>query len=121
MTLISHRGFRNEVLRILARLYSTQSTADHFGVCQCFIFLDDAQAASDVVVKLLKNKNVLPQHFLFTPFSTHLWSSVVCRPVLRLSLCRCPCVAVSVSLAASFVSALPPALLPSVRSENGPF
>jgi len=57
MTLISHRGFRNEVLRILARLYSTQSTADHFGVCQCFIFLDDAQAASDVVVKLLKNKN----------------------------------------------------------------
>ena len=54
MSLIQNRQFRNEVLRVLVKLYLGLATADYINVCQCLIFLDDPQAVADILEKLIK-------------------------------------------------------------------
>jgi len=52
---IPNRGFRQTVLRILARLYRTHcATPDFVNVCQCLQFLGDSTGVADVLLKLLK-------------------------------------------------------------------
>ncbi|XP_074657663.1 26S proteasome non-ATPase regulatory subunit 1-like [Tubulanus polymorphus] len=55
MSLIQNRQFRNQVLRILVKLYMGLSTPDYINVCQCLIFLDDPQAVADILEKLVKS------------------------------------------------------------------
>ncbi|XP_048744052.2 26S proteasome non-ATPase regulatory subunit 1-like [Ostrea edulis] len=61
MSLIQNRHFRNTVLQLLTKLYMGLETPDYINVCQCYIFLDDAQAVADILEKLLKGSqdNVL--------------------------------------------------------------
>ncbi|GFO48120.1 26S proteasome non-ATPase regulatory subunit 1 [Plakobranchus ocellatus] len=54
MSLIQSRQFRNTILRVLTQLYMGLSTPDYINVCQCYIFLDDAQAVADILVQLTK-------------------------------------------------------------------
>lgn len=54
MSLIQSRSFRNTILRVLTSLYMGLGTPDYINVCQCYIFLDDAQAVADILVKLCK-------------------------------------------------------------------
>ncbi|KAL3207525.1 hypothetical protein MRX96_010011 [Rhipicephalus microplus] len=53
MTLVQNRAFQDEVLRTLVRLYKNLGTPDYVNMCQCLIFLDDAQSVADVLVRLL--------------------------------------------------------------------
>ncbi|KAI4902084.1 hypothetical protein NFI96_014702, partial [Prochilodus magdalenae] len=59
MTLMQHKKFRNEVLRVLVKLYMNLEKPDFINVCQCLIFLDDPQAVSDILEKLVKEDNLL--------------------------------------------------------------
>lgn len=52
MSLIQNRQFRNEILRQLVKLYGELERPDYVNVCQCLIFLDDAQAVADILDKL---------------------------------------------------------------------
>ena len=55
MSLIQSRHFRNTVLRILVKLYLGLPKPDYINVCQCLIYLDDPQTASDILERLLKS------------------------------------------------------------------
>lgn len=55
MSLLQSRQFRNKVLRVLVQLYLNLATPDFISVCQCFIFLDDAQGVADILEKLIKD------------------------------------------------------------------
>ncbi|XP_057301114.1 26S proteasome non-ATPase regulatory subunit 1-like [Hydractinia symbiolongicarpus] len=55
MTLIESRSFRNEVLRVLVKLYLNLTTPDHISVSQCLIFLDDPDSVADIMEKLVKS------------------------------------------------------------------
>ncbi|XP_078736273.1 26S proteasome non-ATPase regulatory subunit 1 [Lampetra fluviatilis] len=59
MSLIQNKQFRNEVLRVLVKLYMNLEQPDFINVCQCLIFLDDPQAVSDILDKMVKEDNVL--------------------------------------------------------------
>lgn len=54
MTLMQNRTFRDEVLRALVKLYKNLATPDYVNMCQCLIFLDDAQSVADVLIRLIK-------------------------------------------------------------------
>jgi len=55
LSLIPSRTFRNIILSLLVRLYLALPTPDYISVCQCYIFLDDAQSCADVLEKLVKS------------------------------------------------------------------
>lgn len=55
MSLMQSRQFRNEVLNVLVKLYLNLKTPDYINVCQCCIFLDDADAVVDILDKLIKD------------------------------------------------------------------
>uniref|UniRef100_A0AAZ3QV67 26S proteasome non-ATPase regulatory subunit 1 n=1 Tax=Oncorhynchus tshawytscha TaxID=74940 RepID=A0AAZ3QV67_ONCTS len=59
MSLMQIKKFRNEVLRVLVKLYMNLEKPDFINVCQCLIFLDDPQAVSDILEKLVKEDNLL--------------------------------------------------------------
>ena len=53
-TLVTSREFRLEVLRALVGLYETTSAeTDHLNVCQCLMFLDDADAVAKILGELV--------------------------------------------------------------------
>lgn len=54
MTLVESRSFRNEILRVLVKLYLNLTTPDHISVSQCLIFLDDPDSIADIMEKLIK-------------------------------------------------------------------
>ncbi|KAH9523483.1 26S proteasome non-ATPase regulatory subunit 1 [Bulinus truncatus] len=57
MSLIQSRHFRNTILRVLTALYMGLGTPDYINVCQCYIFLDDAQSVADILVQLTKGND----------------------------------------------------------------
>lgn len=57
MSLIENRQFRDEVLRILLRLYRNLEKPDYINMIQCLIFLDDAKSVADILDKLTKSMN----------------------------------------------------------------
>uniref|UniRef100_A0A668W5B5 26S proteasome non-ATPase regulatory subunit 1 n=1 Tax=Oreochromis aureus TaxID=47969 RepID=A0A668W5B5_OREAU len=59
MSLMQNKKFRNDVLRVLVKLYMNLEKPDFINVCQCLIFLDDPQAVSDILEKLVKEDNLL--------------------------------------------------------------
>lgn len=54
MSLIQNRAFRSTVLRCLVSLYRNLETPDYVNMCQCLIFLDDAQAVAELLIRLDK-------------------------------------------------------------------
>lgn len=59
MSLMQNKQFRNKVLRVLVKIYMNLEKPDFINVCQCLIFLDDPQAVSDILEKLVKEENLL--------------------------------------------------------------
>uniref|UniRef100_K7DZZ0 26S proteasome non-ATPase regulatory subunit 1 n=1 Tax=Monodelphis domestica TaxID=13616 RepID=K7DZZ0_MONDO len=59
MSLMQNKQFRNRVLRVLVKIYMNLEKPDFINVCQCLIFLDDPQAVSDILEKLVKEDNLL--------------------------------------------------------------
>jgi 26S proteasome regulatory subunit N2 len=55
-TVVHSRRFRHEVLKVLVQLYQNlNELTDFISVCQCLVFLDDAQKVADILDKLLKS------------------------------------------------------------------
>ncbi|XP_017773967.1 PREDICTED: 26S proteasome non-ATPase regulatory subunit 1-like [Nicrophorus vespilloides] len=52
MNLIQNRSFRNTLLRKLVDLYGSLATPDYINVCQCLIFLDDANSVARILSRL---------------------------------------------------------------------
>ena len=53
-TLVTSRAFRAETLRALVKMYETSSAAiDHLNVCQCLMFLDDADGVAAILTALV--------------------------------------------------------------------
>lgn len=56
MSLIENRQFRDDVLRILVRLYRNLEKPDYINMIQCLIFLDDAKSVADILDRLTKSE-----------------------------------------------------------------
>ncbi|XP_023577829.1 26S proteasome non-ATPase regulatory subunit 1 [Octodon degus] len=65
MSLMQNKQFRNKVLRVLVKIYMNLEKPDFINVCQCLIFLDDPQAVSDILEKLVKEDNLLMAYQIF--------------------------------------------------------
>lgn len=65
MSSLESRGFRNEVLSSLVKLYRNLQTPDYVNMCQCLIFLDDPKTVAEVLEKLSKDSEVSFSLFLF--------------------------------------------------------
>lgn len=55
MSFLENRQFRDEVLRILVRLYRNLEKPDYINMIQCLIFLDDAKSVGDILDKLTRS------------------------------------------------------------------
>ena len=54
-TLVTSREFRQQVLRVLVRLYETMDVQPNYlNMCQCLMFLDDADGVAAILNKLVK-------------------------------------------------------------------
>ncbi|KAF5841250.1 armadillo-type protein [Dunaliella salina] len=51
--LIINRDFRQQVLRLLIRLYEASRSPDYVDICQCLMFLDDAPEVAKILHSLL--------------------------------------------------------------------
>ncbi|GAA5866599.1 hypothetical protein JCM1840_002395 [Sporobolomyces johnsonii] len=49
----SSRTYKNEVLHLLIKLYSSLSSPDYFAITQCFVYLNDPSLASSLLSSLL--------------------------------------------------------------------
>lgn len=56
MGLVENRHYRNELLQILVKLYKSFAIPDYVNICQCLIFLDDAQSVATILDNLVKSK-----------------------------------------------------------------
>lgn len=56
MSLIENRKFRDDVLRILVRLYRDLKKPDYINMIQCLIFLDDAKSVADILDRLTSSE-----------------------------------------------------------------
>lgn len=56
MSLLENRQFRDEVLRILVKLYKSLEKPDYINMIQCLIFLDDAESVGSILDKLTKSQ-----------------------------------------------------------------
>ncbi|TPX36208.1 hypothetical protein SmJEL517_g01508 [Synchytrium microbalum] len=54
MTLVVHMIFRNEILRLLVKLYKTLPEPDYFSMMQCLVHLDDYESAAELLKTLVK-------------------------------------------------------------------
>ena len=57
-----HRGFRQQVLRLLIRLYESVPRPDWVSIAQCLMFLDDAPEVAKILNKLLAGSEVCFNH-----------------------------------------------------------
>lgn len=61
MTVVTKVSFRNQVLRLLVRLFSDQpSGPDYFSITQTFVYLNDPSLASKLLKDLLETKGSAP-------------------------------------------------------------
>ena len=56
--LVVNRSFRQQVLRLLIRLYEGVPKPDYVDVCQCLMFLDDDKEVAIILNKLLRGSMV---------------------------------------------------------------
>uniref|UniRef100_A0A8C5K7G8 26S proteasome non-ATPase regulatory subunit 1 n=1 Tax=Jaculus jaculus TaxID=51337 RepID=A0A8C5K7G8_JACJA len=66
MSLMQNKQFQNKVLRVLVKIYMNLEKPDFINVCQCLIFLDDPQAVSDILEKLVKEDILLMAYQIYS-------------------------------------------------------
>uniref|UniRef100_A0A803LZB2 26S proteasome non-ATPase regulatory subunit 1 homolog n=1 Tax=Chenopodium quinoa TaxID=63459 RepID=A0A803LZB2_CHEQI len=55
---VSRRGYRQEVLRLLVRVYQKLPSPDYLSICQCLMFLDQPEVVAGILEKLLRAENL---------------------------------------------------------------
>ena len=56
-TVIHSRDFRQRVFRELADIYKSKEVPNYISICQCLLYLDDAQSIATILEGLLKKDN----------------------------------------------------------------
>ncbi|CAM8915188.1 unnamed protein product [Rhodiola kirilowii] len=54
---VNRREYRQEVLRLLVKVYEKPSSPDYLSICQCLMFLDEPKGVSSILEKLLRSEN----------------------------------------------------------------
>ncbi|CAM8918363.1 unnamed protein product [Rhodiola kirilowii] len=54
---VNRREYRQEVLRLLVKVYEKLSSPDYLSICQCLMFLDEPKGVSSILEKLLRSEN----------------------------------------------------------------
>ena len=57
--MIQSREQRQKILRLLIDQYLKLNVPDYLSVCQCLVFLDDAEQVSTIMKKLLEEDNLM--------------------------------------------------------------
>jgi 26S proteasome regulatory subunit N2 len=52
LSLLNSKKFQHEVLQVLVEIYSNLPDPDYINICQCYIFLDEADACAQILEKL---------------------------------------------------------------------
>uniref|UniRef100_A0A803N5A0 26S proteasome non-ATPase regulatory subunit 1 homolog n=1 Tax=Chenopodium quinoa TaxID=63459 RepID=A0A803N5A0_CHEQI len=55
---VSRREYRQEVLRLLVRVYQKLPSPDYLSICQCLMFLDQPEVVAGILEKLLRAENL---------------------------------------------------------------
>lgn len=74
-SLVSVREFRQHVLRLLAKMYSTLSEPNFLNMCQCLMLLQDANGIADVLSKLIageESEQLLAYQIAFSLFENDI-------------------------------------------------
>ena len=53
-TVVQNRAFRQQLLRELVSIYSSEKVPDYAAICQCLLFLDDANSIASLLEQLLR-------------------------------------------------------------------
>ncbi|GAB4851901.1 26S proteasome non-ATPase regulatory subunit 1 A [Ancistrocladus abbreviatus] len=53
---VSRREYRQEVLRLLVRVYQKLPSPDYLSICQCLMFLDEPEGVANILEKLLHSE-----------------------------------------------------------------
>jgi 26S proteasome regulatory subunit N2 len=59
LSLIQNRKFRNAILRLLVKVYSSFPNPDYVNLVQCLIYLDEPEQVANVLESLIQNNNSL--------------------------------------------------------------
>jgi 26S proteasome regulatory subunit N2 len=59
LSLIQNRKFRNAILRLLVKIYSSFPNPDYVNLVQCLIYLDEPEQVANVLESLIQNNNSL--------------------------------------------------------------
>eukprot|EP00884_Botryococcus_braunii_P016818 jgi/Botrbrau1/381/Bobra.110_2s0036.1 len=76
-SLVTSREFRQQVLRLLVKLYESSDNPDWVSICQCLMFLDDAPEVAKILDQLLKgdeDQNLLAYQVGFDLFENEMQS-----------------------------------------------
>ena len=68
MTLVTTLDLRNTVLRLLASKFATLSRPDYFSMIQCYVYLNDASLASDLLKNILQESKSLQDEKALTAY-----------------------------------------------------
>ena len=74
-SLVSVRGFRQHVLRLLAKMYASLSEPNFLSMCQCLMLLEDADGIAEVLSKLIageESEQLLAYQIAFALFENDI-------------------------------------------------
>ncbi|XP_059632182.1 26S proteasome non-ATPase regulatory subunit 1 homolog A-like [Cornus florida] len=54
---VNRREYRHEVLRLLVKVYQQLPSPDYLSICQCLMFLDEAEGVASILEKFLRSEN----------------------------------------------------------------
>ncbi|KAK7358197.1 hypothetical protein VNO77_00122 [Canavalia gladiata] len=54
---VNLREYRQEVLRLLVKVFQKLPSPDYLSICQCLMFLDDPEGVASILEKLLRSEN----------------------------------------------------------------
>ncbi|RYR17746.1 hypothetical protein Ahy_B03g062436 [Arachis hypogaea] len=54
---VNLREYRQEVLRLLVKVYQKLPSPDYLSICQCLMFLDEPEGVASILEKLLRSEN----------------------------------------------------------------
>lgn len=54
---VNLREYRQEVLRLLVKVFQKLSSPDYLSICQCLMFLDEPEGVASILEKLLRSEN----------------------------------------------------------------
>ena len=62
-TVISSRTFRDEILRLIVKLFTTTNEQNYNTICRCYFYLDDTKPISDILWTLINSDISLDKNY----------------------------------------------------------